>query len=246
MGLLSPPGHSQDSYRKIQDDGQIVNEETEDEGVIRERARVSESMHDIDQVLLIHNVSKTYREKTWYGGTKRQNHAVKNVTLGVSRGEILSLLGPNGAGKSSLLSILNGFIGPSSGQVFIENQDLFHSPYGGALRDIGVCPQNDRLYDKLSVRDHVRIFNGLRGILFDKSEEDRIISDFHLQEHAGKAADTLSGGNKRKLSVALSFIGRPKLILLDEPSTGMDGMVKRVMWNKIAERSRESAIILTT
>lgn len=230
-------------------DDDIEGGDEEDKDVARERARITAYRRGhndhAEYILRVLGVSKTYRERNWLGRTKRHKEAVRNLTFGVRRGEVFCLLGPNGAGKTSLLSIISGFLGPSKGSVFIGKQDIFRSILG-TIRDIGVCPQNNRLYEKFSVRQHIRIYNGLRGILFNKAEEDRVIRNFCLQEHAGKAAETLSGGNKRKLSVAMAFIGQPKLILLDEPSTGMDFMAKRTMWDRIMEQSRGCGVILTT
>lgn len=212
----------------------------EDEDVMREAMRVSSGGADNDAVKL-HQIRKVYQ------GNKV---AVRNISFGLHKGECFGYLGINGAGKTTTMKMLTGDILPTSGQATLGGFDIL-SQQLEVRRLIGYCPQFDALFELLSVREHLELFARIKGV--SSANLDAVVKDLmhqmNLDDFENKLAGTLSGGNKRKLSVAIAMIGSPPIIFLDEPSTGMDPVSRRFMWNVIADMSttrKESTIVLTT
>jgi ABC-type multidrug transport system ATPase subunit len=214
-------------------------EENEDIDVVRERERVLSDDSENNDILRIVDVHKVYREKN-----KKLKHAVNGVYLGVQSGTCLGLLGPNGAGKTSLINVLSGMIGANRGDVYLNHYNIF-SNVTDAYRSLGVCAQTDRLWEKLSAREHIKVFSTLRGV-YSKEYVQKIIDEFQMEDIADQESKTLSGGQKRKLCVALAFIGEPSVVMLDEPSSGMDVATRRLLWNKIISLKENRAIVLTS
>jgi len=186
--------------------------------------------------------------KKTYGEVK----AVKDVSFGLEFGECFALLGISGAGKTTLFKCLTGNIYPSSGQLTISGFDVTTaSGFGQARKMIGYCPQFDAIFEGLTVLEHLQIYAKLKGI--SSNIRDKLITqqirDMDLEDYVNIRANNLSGGNKRKLSVAIAMIGNPPIVFLDEPSTGVDPQAKRFMWNivsKISTQRKKSAVIITT
>jgi ABC-2 type transport system ATP-binding protein len=167
--------------------------------------------------------------------------ALDRVSMDVNPGEIVGLLGPNGAGKSTLLNLLAGLRRPGDGRV-----ELF----GGDPRDparrrrLGVTPQETGLPSTLRVGECVQ-FVGKH--FADPVPTGELLERFGLSEVARRQTGGLSGGQKRRLAVALAFVGRPQLVLLDEPTTGLDVSARRALWQAIKEfPGRDSAVLLTS
>ncbi|HZM79561.1 MAG TPA: ABC transporter ATP-binding protein [Candidatus Limnocylindrales bacterium] len=167
--------------------------------------------------------------------------ALDRVSLDVHPGEIVGLLGPNGAGKSTLLNLLAGLRRPSSGQV-----ELF----GGDPRDparrrrLGVTPQETGLPSTLRVAECVGF---VAKHFAEPVPTGELLERFGLSEVARRQTGGLSGGQKRRLAVALAFVGRPRLVLLDEPTTGLDVSARRALWDAIREfPGSDSAVLLTS
>lgn len=182
-----------------------------------------------------------------YSGGK---YAVKGVSLGIPMGQCFGLLGVNGAGKSSLLNILSGEFAPTSGDAFIAGMSLV-SDVDKCRKLIGFCPQFDALYDLLTGREHLKFYAAIKGITPDSIDEvvNVKLKEMGLIEYADRATGGYSGGNKRKLSVAMAMIGDPTIVFLDEPSTGMDPMARRFMWRVISDvvtKREQCSLILTT
>ena len=174
------------------------------------------------------------------------NVAVKDITFGVKRGEVFALLGPNGAGKSTTISLIRGDIRPShnSGEVFVENIAI--SKHRAAARNsLGVCPQVDAC-DQMTVLEHLRFYARVRGVAGVEHNVREVIRAVGLQLFQHRMAAKLSGGNKRKLSLAIALMGNPSVLLLDEPSSGMDVCAKRVMWRTLAAVVPGRSLVLTT
>ncbi|PPD73624.1 hypothetical protein GOBAR_DD29449 [Gossypium barbadense] len=165
-------------------------------------------------------------------------------------GECFGFLGTNGAGKTTTLSMLTGEESPTEGTAFIFGKDISSNPKA-ARRHIGYCPQFDALLEYLTVQEHLELYARIKGVL-DYRMNDVVLEklvEFDLLKHADKPSYTLSGGNKRKLSVAIAMIGDPPIVILDEPSTGMDPIAKRFMWeviSRLSTRQGKTAVILTT
>ena len=174
------------------------------------------------------------------------NVAVEDVTFGVKRGEVFALLGPNGAGKSTTISLIRGDIRPSDGrgEVFVENISI-NKRRAAARNFLGVCPQVDAC-DQMTVIEHLRFYARVRGVGDIDHNTRKVIHAVGLDKLADRMAAKLSGGNKRKLSLAIALMGNPSVLLLDEPSSGMDVCAKRVMWRTLASVVPGRSLVLTT
>ncbi|ETS87179.1 hypothetical protein PFICI_01007 [Pestalotiopsis fici W106-1] len=196
-----------------------------------ETARVEASKTDLLRML---HVSKRF------GGT----HAVEDVSLGLREGEILALLGPNGAGKTTSINMIRGDMSPSSGSILLEGVDVQKNKRQ-AQAHLGVCPQFDAL-DLLTVREHLVFYARCKGVPNVAQDVGYVLSRVGLSAHAGKRAARLSGGQKRKLSLAIALLGNPPVLLLDEPSFAMDAASKRVLWKTLEAVAPGRSVLLTT
>ena len=185
-----------------------------------------------------------------YGRNANRKVAVKNITFGVESGSVFGLLGTNGAGKTSTFKVLTGDLRPTSGSAFIMNRPM---PAGlTKIRHlVGYCPQFDTILPNLTAIEHLELYVKLKGVdpKFHTQLIDEAITNLNLEKYKNVRAGTFSGGNKRKLSVAIAMIGKPPIIFLDEPSSGMDPQARRFMWGIINEYStlkKHSSIVLTT
>ncbi|KAJ3122218.1 hypothetical protein HK098_003018 [Nowakowskiella sp. JEL0407] len=217
--------------------------EGEDEDVKTERARVLAPEFNEDSFPL---VMKTMRKE--FGGRKiGKKIAVKNVTLAVEKGIVAGLLGPNGAGKTTLINILTGLFEPTAGQAKIGGFDIV-SERDDVYRVIGVCPQHDILWDDLSVGEHLLFYSRLKGI--DRKDEKRVVDEalttVALLDYYGRLSKNLSGGERRRLCIAIALVGNPSVVFLDEPTTGLDPEVRRLIWNIVNEAKKDKTIVLTT
>jgi len=165
----------------------------------------------------------------------------------VPEGEVFGFLGINGAGKTTTLSILSGEFPPSEGHAFLAGLDIF-TQRTEINQQMGYCPQFDALLGKLTGREHLEMFCRIKGIVESQIPQvvEEVIDKMNLREHCEREAGGYSGGNKRKLSVAIALVGNPKIVFLDEPSTGMDPEARRFMWNVIASTMHGRSVILTT
>jgi len=145
--------------------------------------------------------------------------------------------------------MLTGMTSSSGGSARIFGYDINDPNQMNEIRKMtGICPQHDVLFDELTPREHLQFFARIRGIKTNviNTEVDTILSDIDLKEKADAIASTLSGGQKRKLSVGIALIGDPKLIFLDEPTAGVDPYSRRHMWSILKQRKEGKVILLTT
>ncbi|KAJ8271263.1 hypothetical protein COCON_G00101220, partial [Conger conger] len=158
--------------------------------------------------------------------------AVDGLTLGFYEGQITSFLGHNGAGKTTTMSILTGLFPPTSGTAYILGKDI-RKDLSTIRQSLGVCPQHNVLFSMLTVEEHVWFYARLKGLSEEavKAEMEQIVSDIGLPEKRQARTNTLSGGMQRKLSVALAFVGGSKVIILDEPTAGVDPYSRRGIWD---------------
>ncbi|KAJ0389711.1 hypothetical protein ATCC90586_011487 [Pythium insidiosum] len=182
----------------------------EDEDVRLEAERVAKGGADNDAVV-VKNLRKVY---------KGNKVAVRNLSFGLPKGECFGYLGINGAGKTTTMKMMTGDILPTSGVGKLGGFDIL-SQQLEVRRLIGYCPQFDALFELLSVREHLELFARIKGV--PSRDLEQVVKDLmhqmNLDDFENKLAGTLSGGNKRKLSVAIAMIGSPPIIFLDEPST---------------------------
>ncbi|KAF1325903.1 Abc transporter a family member 1, partial [Globisporangium splendens] len=212
-----------------------------DQDVAAEVERVASGAADGD-VVRLKNLRKVY--------PKGPKVAVADLSFGLKKGECFGFLGINGAGKTTTMKMLTGDIIPTSGTASLCGFDIL-SQQLDVRRQIGYCPQFDALIDLLSVREHLELFAKIKGV--PNSDLEAVVREkltqLNLSAFEDKLAGSLSGGNKRKLSVAMAMIGSPPILFLDEPSTGMDPVSRRFMWDVISEIStynKESTVMLTT
>ena len=186
--------------------------------------------HAATAAVRVANVSKTF------GGTR----ALDGMSFAARRGEITALLGHNGAGKTTALSLLTGALTDFEGDAFVDGVDVKKHPER-ARASLGVCPQFDVLWPSLTVREHLELFAAFRPLVErggqkEKSVAARVAASLAavgLARDADRLAGTLSGGQRRKLSLAIAFIGEPSVVLLDEPTAGMDPVSRRHAWDVI-------------
>ena len=175
--------------------------------------------------------------------------AVQDLTLAVAQGEVFGLLGPNGAGKSTMLNILTGFLTPSSGSAIIQGHDI-RSDMEDIYGIMGVCPQDNLLWPRLTAREHLSFYarlKNLSGAALNSAVEAGLRAvNLWNGGVADKEVRTFSGGMKRRLSVAISLIGNPKVVYMDEPSTGLDPSSRQNLWSVVKAAKSGRGIILTT
>jgi len=171
--------------------------------------------------------------------------ALDDVSLDIQQGEFFGLLGPNGAGKTTLISILAGLTRADSGHAEIMGHDVRHD-YRQARRALGVVPQ-ELVYDPFfNVRETLRIQSGYFGLRHNDAWIDEVMHHLDLARHADKGTQSLSGGMKRRLLVAQALVHKPPVIVLDEPTAGVDVDLRRSLWEFIARLNREGHTILLT
>lgn len=145
----------------------------------------------------------------------------------------------NGAGKTTTFKSLTNHIDPTSGDILINGRNI-QKDFTSLRKLVGYCPQHDCIFDLMTVEEHLDYYARIKGIVKSKRQPliEKQLKEMNLEEYRNRAAGTLSGGNKRKLSVAMSILGNPPIILLDEPSAGMDPQARRFMWTIVAKISQ--------
>ncbi|CAM9287272.1 unnamed protein product [Phaeothamnion confervicola] len=173
--------------------------------------------------------------------------AVKDLNLTMYSGQITALLGHNGAGKTTTMNMLSGMIPVSSGEAIVNGRDV-RTQMKAIRSEMGVCPQHDILYADLTVREHLRLFAVVKGVAGRDVEDEveRMIRTVGLTEKRDERTKGLSGGQKRKLSVGIAFIGGSRVVILDEPTSGMDPHSRRFTWNLIRQQKEGRTILLST
>ncbi|RKP11483.1 P-loop containing nucleoside triphosphate hydrolase protein, partial [Piptocephalis cylindrospora] len=221
--------------------GAMASEEElqfEDDDVREERQRILSGNYPHDAPLVLKNMRKVY---------PNGKLSVKDVTLATEKSQIFGLLGPNGAGKTSLISMLTGLYPSTGGEARVSGYDL-RTQLSSIFLTMGVCPQHDILWGDLTVEEHLYFYARLKGIPVreERAQVDRAISRVSLTKFARRLSRGLSGGEKRRLSIAISLMGDPGVVFLDEPTTGLDPEVKRIIWDIVQDARQGRTIILTT
>jgi ATP-binding cassette subfamily A (ABC1) protein 3 len=182
-------------------------------------------------------------KKTYPNGKQ----AVNDLSLTMYKNQIFALLGHNGAGKTTTLSILTGLYPATDGQASVFNLDMF-GQVDQVRKQLGVCPQFDILFDMLTPIEHLKLYCMFKGVPADQvtEEVEKTIRDVDLNSKRTAYAKNLSGGQKRKLSVGIAMIGGSKLVLLDEPTSGMDLTARRRIWDMLKNNKQDRILILTT
>ena len=201
----------------------------------RRRSYAAKPMHE--PAIRIESLSKTYA-----GGKK----ALREVSFDVPRGQIFGLLGPNGAGKSTLINILAGLVVKTGGKATIWGFDIDEHPRN-AKRSIGVVPQEIIFDPFFTPRETLEIQAGLYGIPKADRISDELLAAMHLTDKAGAYSRTLSGGMKRRLLVAKAMVHSPPILVLDEPTAGVDVELRRQLWDYVRQLNAQGVtVVLTT
>uniref|UniRef100_A0AAQ5XK68 ATP-binding cassette sub-family A member 2 n=1 Tax=Amphiprion ocellaris TaxID=80972 RepID=A0AAQ5XK68_AMPOC len=217
----------------------------EDQACAMEQRR-SEEMRGIEEepshlplVVCIDKLTKVYKT-----GCKL---ALNKLSLNLHENQVVSFLGHNGAGKTTTMSILTGLFPPTSGSATIYGHDI-RTEMERIRQNLGMCPQHNVLFDKLSVEEHLWFYSRLKGMAEEdiRKEMDKMIVDLELSNKRHSLVQTLSGGMKRKLSVAIAFVGGSRAVILDEPTAGVDPYARRAIWDLILKYKQGRTILLST
>ncbi|KAI2474226.1 ATP binding cassette (ABC) transporter subfamily A member, partial [Diabrotica virgifera virgifera] len=185
----------------------------------------------------IFNLKKAFGKKT----------AVRNLSLNMFENQITVLLGHNGAGKTTTMSMLTGMISPTNGTAKINGHDI-RLDIAGVRNSLGLCPQHNIIFDELTVEEHLYFFSKLKGLSKSKitAEIDKYVKLLDLEPKRKEKSSTLSGGMKRKLCVGMALCGNSKVVMLDEPTAGMDPSARRVLWELLQKQKEGRTILLST
>ena len=185
------------------------------------------------EIIKINNVSKNYKNIK----------ALNNISLSINEGELYGLLGVNGAGKTTLLKILSGLTNQTSGDFIVDG--FTNNNMDEIKRIIDISPQESAVAKNLTVLENLKFFQDLYNQKDDNYLKE-IIDDLGLSEVINQRAKTLSGGYQRRLSIALGLISKPKILLLDEPTLGLDVIARRELWKIVNKFKGKITIILTS
>lgn len=193
--------------------------------------------HMVTEVVQVSGLTKVYPPDT---------RAVDGITFSIPKGEVFSILGPNGAGKTTTVEILEGLRTPTSGSVSVLGTDI-SVDYGPIRKRVGVLPQNFEPFDLLTPVEAISYWADLFEVRMGRREVNGLIERVGLEAKKKSMSKTLSGGEKRKLGIALSIVNDPELLFLDEPTTGLDPRARRDLWKLIEEtKARGTTVVLTT
>lgn len=191
----------------------------------------------MEKAIEIKNLSKIYKDV----------RAVDGLSLTVKKGELFGLLGVNGAGKTTLVKMLSCLVLPTSGDAFVLGSSII-TETDKVKQKIGISPQETAVAKKLTVEENLDLMAGAHG--FDKEKRakktEEMIAEFGLETVRKKAAEKLSGGWQRKLSIAMALVSEPDVLFLDEPTLGLDVFARRELWKVIEELKDKVTIVLTT
>lgn len=191
----------------------------------------------MEKAIEIKNLSKIYKDV----------RAVDGLSLTVKKGELFGLLGVNGAGKTTLVKMLSCLVLPTSGDAFVLGSSII-TETDKVKQKIGISPQETAVAKKLTVEENLDLMAGAHG--FDKEKRakktEEMIAEFGLETVRKKAAEKLSGGWQRKLSIAMALVSEPDVLFLDEPTLGLDVFARRELWKVIEELKGNVTIVLTT
>uniref|UniRef100_A0A8C3NK97 ATP-binding cassette sub-family A member 2 n=1 Tax=Geospiza parvula TaxID=87175 RepID=A0A8C3NK97_GEOPR len=238
MGAWRPgngPGHghatpASASWRRIRPVPWRAGEET--------RGIEEEPTH-LPLVVCIDKLTKVYKTD--------KKLALNKLSLNLYENQVVSFLGHNGAGKTTTMSILTGLFPPTSGSATIYGHDI-RTEMDKIRKNLGMCPQHNVLFDRLTVEEHLWFYSQLKSMAEEeiRKEMDKMIEDLELSNKRHCQVQTLSGGMKRKLSVAIAFVGGSRAVILDEPTAGVDPYARRAIWDLILKYKPGRTILLST
>lgn len=181
------------------------------------------------------------------GKTYGKSEVVRNMSMNMFNNQITVLIGHNGAGKTTTFSMMTGMIEPTSGTALINGYDI-RTNTNMARNSMGLCPQHNILFDELTVREHILFYSRLKGLSSKAANEEvgKYVRLLELESKINEISQNLSGGMKRKLSIGIALCGQSKVVICDEPTSGMDAASRRSLWNVLIEEKKDRVIVLTT
>ncbi|NXN15215.1 ABCA2 protein, partial [Indicator maculatus] len=218
----------------------------EDQACAMESRRLAEETRGIEEepthlplVVCIDKLTKVYKTD--------KKLALNKLSLNLYENQVVSFLGHNGAGKTTTMSILTGLFPPTSGSATIYGYDI-RTEMDEIRKNLGMCPQHNVLFDRLTVEEHLWFYSQLKSMAEEeiRKEMDKMIEDLELSNKRHSLVQTLSGGMKRKLSVAIAFVGGSRAVILDEPTAGVDPYARRAIWDLILKYKPGRTILLST
>ena len=236
-------------YRPV--GGGLVDDEDEDRDVQQERHTIANAVgaNRSKYVVCMENLRKEFHLHKGMNSGKTKV-AVDSFTGGIQGGELFGLLGENGAGKTTLVNMLVGTITPTKGQAAVAGFDIKTNIDDAHLRT-GICPQHDVLWDTLTVVEHLTFYANMKKVKPGATLRNHVrqsLINVGLLKYSNRMASQLSGGMKRRLSIAIAMVGNSEVVFLDEPTTGLDPSSRRAIWKIImnAKKQKNRAMILTT
>ncbi|NWR80295.1 ABCA2 protein, partial [Centropus unirufus] len=193
---------------------------------LEETRGIEEEPTHLPLVVCIDKLTKVYKTD--------KKLALNKLSLNLYENQVVSFLGHNGAGKTTTMSILTGLFPPTSGSATIYGHDI-RTEMDEIRKNLGMCPQHNVLFDRLTVEEHLWFYSQLKSMAEEeiRKEMDKMIEDLELSNKRHSLVQTLSGGMKRKLSVAIAFVGGSRAVILDEPTAGVDPYARRAIWDLI-------------
>ncbi|TDH06959.1 hypothetical protein EPR50_G00119390 [Perca flavescens] len=202
-------------------------------------SQAGEDFSNLPVGVALHGLSKSYGDRA----------AIQNLNLSFYEGQITSLLGHNGAGKTTTMSLLTGLFAPSSGTIEVYGRDM-QTNIEAVRRELGVCMQYDVLFDHMTTKEHLLLYGQIKAPHWScrelREQVRTILEETGMYSHRHKRVGTLSGGMKRKLSISIAFIGGSRLVVLDEPTTGVDPCSRRNIWDIVIQYKKQRTVIMST
>ncbi|XP_072455492.1 phospholipid-transporting ATPase ABCA3 [Notamacropus eugenii] len=216
-------------------------EEEDDPEKVLKTEYIEAEPEDLVAGIKIKHLSKMFMVRN------KRKEAIRDLTLNMYEGQITVLLGHNGAGKTTTLSILTGLFPPTSGRAYINGYEISRDIVQ-IRKSLGLCPQHDVLFDYMTVAEHLYFYAQMKGLSEQKCPEEvnHILNILDLENKRHSLSKSLSGGMKRKVSVGIALIGGSKVVMLDEPTSGMDPVSRRATWDLLQQQKNDRTIVLTT
>ncbi|KAL7385147.1 hypothetical protein ABVT39_016568 [Epinephelus coioides] len=226
-------------FSNIMQKNQPVFSDDKEKGQSTLSSQTGEDFSELPVGVALHGLSKIYGDRV----------AIENLNVAFYEGHVTSLLGHNGAGKTTTMSLLTGLFAPSSGSIEVYGRDM-QSNIEDIRRELGVCMQYDVLFDHMTAKEHLLLYGQIKAPHWSHKELREqvrtILEETGMYVHRHKRVGTLSGGMRRKLSISIAFIGGSRLVVLDEPTTGVDPCSRRHIWDIVIQHKKNRTVIMST
>ncbi|XP_073538625.1 ABC-type organic anion transporter ABCA8B-like [Phyllobates terribilis] len=227
--------------------GNLAPLKTEEDG--RNEMPAGEYVEKVSAELLGREAVRIHEVRKTFSDSDKKVEALRGLNLNIYEGQITALLGHSGAGKTTLLNILSGMCPATGGSVSVYNYSISHMEHVEEIKKrLGFCPQVDVKFDALTVKENLKVFAIIKGIPAKQvnQEVQKIISDLHIKNIENVEASKLSGGQKRKLTLGIALLGDPQILLLDEPTAGLDPCSRHYIWALLKERKANRVTMFST